>query len=105
MPDIEATLWQNEDFRDRGLLVYGIHRGEDPDLLEDFIEQTGVQFPIVRDSGTISTFAFPAGVGYPYPKDVVIGPDLTIHSIRNSFNVDEMEALIDSLLPPAAPAP
>ena len=68
------------------------------DQLDDFITQTGVSFPIVRDEGSLSQIAFPPGVGYPYPRDVVVGPDLTIHSIRNSFDVAEMEALIQRLL-------
>ena len=80
------------------MIVYGLHGGEDPKLLEDFAEQTGVTFPLERHNGTLSLLAFPAGVGYPYPRDVVIGKDLTVRSIKNSFNVDEMDALIQQLL-------
>ena len=48
--------------------------------------------------GTLSLLAFPQGVGYPYPRDVVIGKDLTVHAIRNSFDVVEMDALVERLL-------
>lgn len=79
-------------------MVIGIHRGEDPTKLTNFLEQAGITFPVVRDDSTLYLWAFPAGVGYPYPKDIVIGKDLTIRSIKASFNVDEMDSLIQSLL-------
>ena len=79
--------------------MFGIHRGEEAERLADFREQTGVDFPMVFDSeGTLSDFAFPPGVGYPYPKDIVVGKDLTVRSIRASFNVSEMDALVQQLL-------
>ncbi len=96
MPDLEAALWQ--PFRDRGVLVIGIHSGEPAGDLADFVEQTGITFPVVGDRGTRQRLAFPPGVGYPYPRDVVIGKDLTVHAIRNSFNVQEMQSLVERLL-------
>ena len=81
------------------MLVFGLHQGEDPNLLDDFQMQTGVTFPLMKDDGfTLNKVAYPQGVGYPYPRDVVIGKDLTIHSIKNSFDVDEMDALVQQLL-------
>lgn len=79
-------------------MVIGIHRGEDPVQLNNFIAQTGITFPVVRDNNTLFLWAFPDGVGYPYPKDIVIGKDLTVRSIKASFNVDEMDSLIQTLL-------
>jgi len=66
--------------------------------VQNFIEQTGITFPVVGDQGTLYDFSYPQGVGYPYPRDVVIGKDLRIRSIKNSFNVQEMDALIQTLL-------
>jgi len=80
------------------VLVYGLYSGESPDLLQDFREQTGVTFPLLPHQGSLSQFSFPPGVGYPYPRDIVVGKDGTIRSIRNSFDVDEMTALINELL-------
>lgn len=96
MPDIETTIWQ--EYQDQGVLVFGIHPGDPPELVADFIEQTGVTFPLVADEGTLSDFAFPPGVGYPYPRDIVIGKDLTIRSVKNSFDVAEMDAMVRALL-------
>ncbi len=78
--------------------MYGIHPNESQQQLAAFLEQTGVSFPVVGDTSTKNYFAFPPGVGYPYPRDVVIGKDLTVRSIKNSFNVAEMDGLIQQLL-------
>jgi len=85
-------------YADDGVLVFGIHQGDSADLLIDFRVQTGVSFPLLRDEGTLTRFAFPSGVGYPYPRDIVVGKDGVIRSIKNSFNVPEMTALIDELI-------
>lgn len=95
MPDVEE-LWKK--YEGQGVLVYGVHRGEDPGLLAAFVEQTGVTYPIRQDQGTLGLLSFPPGVGYPFPKDVVIGKDLTIRSIKASFNVEEMDALVSQLI-------
>jgi len=97
LPDIEDQVWKR--YRDAGVLVYGLHPQESPEALANFLAQTGVTFPVLADTGgSLSQFDFPPGVGYPYPRDIVIGKDLRVRSIRNSFNVDEMDALIRALL-------
>jgi hypothetical protein len=65
------------------VLVYGLHPNENPAQLADFVEQTGITFPVVPSNGTLNMFAFPPGVQYPYPRDVVIGKDLTVRSLKN----------------------
>jgi hypothetical protein len=101
LPDIEASIWQKYKYQD--VLVYGIYDGELQSSLDDFAEQTGVTFPLVKDQGTLYKFAFPEGVGYPYPRDVIIGKDLTVRSIKNSFDPNDIDELIQQLL--AEPAP
>ena len=98
MPDIEAGIWQK--YKDQDVLVFGLYRPhENPAQLEDFREQTGVTYPFVSDvNGTLGQLAFPPGVGYPYPRDVVIGKDLTVRAIKNSFDLAEMDTLVQQLL-------
>ncbi len=96
MPDLDATI--HIPYADQGVLVYGIHPGEPVDLLADFREQTGVTFPLLPDEATLRQFAFPPGVGYPYPRDIVVDKNLRVRSIKNSFHPEEMEALIQQLL-------
>lgn len=76
-----------------------MHPGDPPAQIEAFVAQTGITFPVVLDVDTSRVdFNFAQGVGYPYPRDVVIGKDRTIHSIKNSFDVEEMDALVQALL-------
>ena len=68
-------------------------------LVQDFQEQTGITFPLVEDRElSAELFAYPEGTNYPFPRDAVIGPDLRVRSIKNSFDADEMRALIDELI-------
>ena len=96
MPELEQSVWN--EYAQQGVVVYGIHQDEPADQLADFVEQTGITFPVIADEGTLSKLDFPIGVGYPYPRDVVVGKDLKIHAIKNSFDVTEMNTLIQKLL-------
>jgi len=96
LPDIDQSIWI--PYQDDDLLVVGIHPGDDPDLLLDFVEQTGLSFPLVQDQGTRQLLSFPPGVGYPYPRDVIVGKDGVVRSIKNSFDVIEARTLIEELL-------
>ena len=96
MPDIEATIWQK--YKDQDVLVFALHPGDDPSQLTAFVAQTGITFPVINAQGTRGLFSFPSGVGYPYPRDVVIGKDRRIRSIKNAFNPVEMDTLVQQLL-------
>ena len=96
MPDLDATIHQ--PYGPQGVAVYAIHQGEPPGELSDFVAQTGLTIPLVADEGTRWLFSYPAGVGFPYPRDVIVGKDGVIRDIRNSFNVTEVEALVQELL-------
>jgi len=97
LPDLETSIWAK--YKNKGVLVYGLHPGENAKQLADFIKQTGITFPVKSDvAGTLSSFAFPPGVNYPYPRDVIVDKNLKVRAIRNSFNVKEVEALVKKLL-------
>lgn len=83
--------------------MIGIHPGDPPEQVANFISQTGISFPVIADEGSRGLFRYPQGVGYPYPRDVVIGKDLVVRSIKNSFSVQEMDALVQNLLAEDAP--
>ena len=81
-------------------MIYGLHSpSESPTLVANFVEQTGISYTVMADQNyTKGSFAFPPGSGFPYPRDVVIGKDLTIRLIKSSFDVAEMDQLIQRLL-------
>ena len=43
-------------------------------------------------------FNFADGVGSPFPRDVIIGREMVVRSIKNSFDIDETVALGEELL-------
>jgi len=48
----------HDKYRDRGLVVIGVHSTQDGETCKDFIEQNGITFPIAVDSGkTAESFA------------------------------------------------
>jgi len=80
------------------VLVYGLHGGEPPKLLNDFKQQTGVTYPILGDGGTTWKFAWPPGTGYPYPRDVVIDKKGVVRSIKTSFSTEQILQEVQALL-------
>ena len=99
MSDIESALWQK--YKDQDVLIYGLHStSESPQLIADFVEQAGLTYPVLGDQAfTKGAFAFPRqGTGFPFPRDVVLGKDLTVRSLKSSFDVREMDDLIEQLL-------
>ena len=40
MPDLETSIWAK--YKNKGVLVYGLHPGENAKQLADFIKQTGI---------------------------------------------------------------
>ena len=95
MPDIDEHIW--DVYRDRGVLVYGLHADDDPQLLADFVEQTGITFPIVHSQLTILDFDFPV-VGYPFPRQVLIDKNRTVRDIKHDLDVQTLATDIDALL-------
>ena len=96
MSDIQSTI--HEAFAGQPVLVYGLHPNEPPKLLADFVEQTGLTFPIVADPGSVWQFNFSAGTPYPYPRDVIIDKNGVVRSVKATFDVDETVDLIEQLL-------
>ncbi len=97
MPDLEELVHQRYDPAE--VAVVGLHPGEPVGLVRDFVEQTGITFPILVDQkSTLDLFAFPPGVNASAPRDVVIDQTLTVRSIKNSFDADEIRSRIDELL-------
>jgi len=102
-PDLEASFWQA--FRHRGLVVWGVAegglRGGDTDaILRNFVGQTGVTFPVVRDRRSYRIFR--SGVSTPmpspFPLDVLIDRQGRVVSIRGAWDADALAREVDAAL-------
>jgi len=89
MPALEQTFTANRDQID----FLGIQVSEAASLGEDFIQETGVTYPMGRDPrGTV----FAAFGGFNLPRTALIAADGTIvETHRGELSQSELQALID----------
>ncbi len=64
-----------------------------------FIKQNGLTFRMVKDvNKTYNKVKFPHGVLAPYPREIIVDKNLTIRALRSSFNIKEVDSIIQKLL-------
>ena len=100
-PDLERHVAQA--YPSEQVQVYGVnanlHPGEFDSVVLDFIEQTGVTFPVIFDQGgTYWMYDRPSADTAPFPLNVVIDPDGRIAAVQVEQDVDALTAAIDALL-------
>jgi hypothetical protein len=75
--------------------------GDTTEILQQFIDQTGVTFPMGIDvEMTYDQFVAAEDGISPYPLDVIIAPDGTIAYLAREYDNAAMRAVIDGLLAP-----
>jgi peroxiredoxin len=100
-PDLETAFWQ--EYRDRDLVVIGVdagglYGGDTPKLLAEFVEQTGVTFPIGWDDNDSYNQLRPSGGVSPFPVDVIIDKEGRIQYLEPQFDAEAMRAVVERLL-------
>ncbi len=93
LADIEDGIWQT--YQDEGVLVYGINN-ESIQILRDFIEQTGITFPVIM--GNPMGYTIYGGLS-PFPRDYIIDPEGIVQYAATEFRPTEMSAIIERFLP------
>ena len=55
-------------------------------MIADFIDQTGIRFPVVYDEGTLlNEIAFPTSLS-PFPRQVLIDADGTLQYVASEYS-------------------
>lgn len=86
--------------KDQGLVVVGANTGglgggDTTSIVQQFVAQTGVTFPIGWDSGaTYSRFRTGAGVS-PFPLDVVVGRDGRVAYLSREYDAAAMRTVVE----------
>ncbi len=76
----------------------GLMGGDSAAIVQAFINQTGVTFPVGWDASS-SYFAFPnAGSISPFPLDVVIDRDGRIAYINREYDSEGLRLAVEQLL-------
>jgi hypothetical protein len=93
--------------------VFGIDRGEGEAIVQDFVDQFGITFPILWDpveSYVVYTDYLIQGCATPFPRDFIIDQDGVVAYLSCEYDPAAMSGVIDSLLAladvevPASPA-
>lgn len=81
-----------------GLAGRGLFGSENATTVGNFIEQTGVTFPVLMSDDTYVEYGGDDDGISPYPLDVIIDRDGTITYLRREFDGDAMVAEVERLL-------
>lgn len=103
-PDLETAFWQV--YAADGLLVVGVNTTDSEDTLQQFVEQTGVTFPVGWDVEE-SYAAFKAaedGIS-PYPLDVVVDRAGKITYLSREYDSGALQAAVEAALADVDPTP
>jgi len=103
---METAIWQN--FNQEEVMLVGISNTNNQSIISDFVEENGLTFPILYDSGssggvqggdTYDLYYMPND-GSPYPRDFVIDQEGLIVYANNEIDTEwmlyEINNLIDS---------
>ncbi len=87
-----------QENKDRGLLVVGvagtqIFGADDTQTLMNFVEQTGVTFPIVRNEGSEDQFQWPPGSA-PYPRTAILDAAGSVVYLASEHDQGAVEGVI-----------
>lgn len=80
------------------VVFLAVAAGDDDELIQDFVAQTGIAFPVVYDEGTLlSQIDFPSHLS-PYPRQVVIDADGILVYVASEHHSSDLRAAIDGAL-------
>lgn len=106
MPKLESEIWR--ELSPRGLVVYGVDRGEPAPLVRSFVERMEITYPVLLDPEK-RFFDLVSANGVGIPKTIVVGRDGRIAWLENGFvpggTIPNLRAKLEELLPPPVGRP
>jgi len=104
LSDLETSVWQN--FGDENLVFAGISNTNNQNIVNNFIEENSLTFPILYDPGssggvqggdTYDLYYMPND-GSPYPRDFIIDQEGIIVYANNEIDTAWMLSIISDLI-------
>jgi len=101
---METAIWQN--FLDQDVLFVGISNTNNQNIINNFVSENSLTFPILFDSGssggvqggdTYDAYYMPND-GSPYPRDFIINQNGIIAYANNEIDTEWMIAVINDLI-------
>ena len=101
---METTIWQ--EYQDEGIILLGIINTSSQSLIDNFIEENSITFPILFDPGssggvhggeTYDDYYLPND-GSPYPRDFIVDQKGTLQYANNEIDTEWMMYVLDELI-------
>ncbi len=93
MADMETLVWQ--PYKDQDVVLLGINIDEPGAVVEDFISQFNLTYPVLMGSTALKASYNIAGRHIsPYPRDYIIGRDGRITYASAEFDPEQIEQVI-----------
>jgi peroxiredoxin len=92
-------IWQ--EFKERGVIVWGIGSEDSQEVLRNFRDQMGLTFPILFDDGAVVQDDYNPGsvpTNSIYPQDWIIGVDGKVAYVNTVYEPEEMRAILETEL-------
>jgi peroxiredoxin len=99
-PDLESSIWQ--PYSADGVVVLGLNvtglwaANDSAELVDLFIAQSAVTFPVAMDDGQSFQSWGPAPDTSPFPLDVVIDREGIIRYVAREYSSDDLRAAIEA---------
>ena len=100
---METTIWQ--DYQEYDIIMLGIINTSNQSLIDGFIEENSITFPILFDPGssggvqggdTYDDYYMPND-GSPYPRDFIVDQDGILQYANNEIDTEWMMYVLDEL--------
>jgi len=101
---METTIWQ--EYQDEGIILLGIINTSSQSLIDNFIEENSITFPILFDPGssggvhggeTYDDYYLPND-GSPYPRDFIVDQEGILQYANNEIDTEWMMYVLDELI-------
>ena len=101
---METVIWQ--EYQEDGLIFLGIINTSNQNLIDNFVEENNITFPILFDPGspggvqggdTYDLYYLPND-GSPYPRDFIIDQNGIIQYANNEIDTEWMMFILNELL-------
>jgi len=100
---METTIWQ--EYQEDDIIMLGIINTSNQSLIEGFIEENSITFPILFDPGspggvqggdTYDDYYMPND-GSPYPRDFIVDQEGILQYANNEIDTEWMMYVLDEL--------
>ena len=101
---METTIWQ--EYQNENVTVLGIINTNNPSLINNFVAETSITFPILFDPGssggvqggdTYDDYYMPND-GSPYPRDFIVDQEGILQYANNEIDTEWMMYVLEELI-------